>query len=73
MEAGVRLRPLLAHHHRVAVALHRRAIEGVMGGDDLALPGDVAVLDRHPQHQSFELDSGRREIVEIVDRDSGVT
>ena len=59
-------RPLLGHQRRVALGLHRRAIERMMGGDDLALPSDVAVLDRHPQHQTLELAARRREIFEIV-------
>jgi hypothetical protein len=69
VEPSMRERPLLAHDYRITVALHSGSIEGVMGGDHLALPGDVAVFDRHPQNQSFEFDTGSREIVEIVIRE----
>ena len=66
MEPCVSQRPILAHDHGVALALHRRAIERMMSGHDFALPSDVSVLDRHPQHQAFELATCRREIVEII-------
>ena len=36
---------------------------------DLALPSDVAVLDRHAQHETFELATRCREVLEIILRD----
>ena len=61
-------RPVLAHQRRVALGFHRRAIERMVCGDDLALPSDVAMFDRHAQHQALEHAARGREIVEIVGR-----
>ena len=68
VKPGVRSGPFLAHQRRVALAFHRRAIEGVVGGDELALPGDVSVLDGDPQDQTFERTTCRGEVFEIVER-----
>ena len=55
MEPRMGQRPLFAHHDRISGGLHRGAVERVVGSDDIALPRDVAVFDRHTQDQAFEL------------------
>ena len=42
-----------------------------MSGDELALPGDVTVLDGDAQHQTFERASCSGEVFEIVEGQGG--
>ncbi len=71
VKARVCQRPLFAHQHRVTVGLHRGAVERMVRRHELALPGDVAVLDRHPQHKTLELAARSCEILEIIVRERG--
>ena len=39
-----------------------------MSGNNIALPRNVAAVDRHPQYEPFEFATRRGQIVEIVSR-----
>ena len=66
VKARVAVGPLLAHHRAFTLEVDRCPFEYMIGSDHPALPCDVAVFDRHPQHQTFERAARGGEIFEVV-------